>query len=51
MFELFSTKEEARTFVRGFEAAIELIDDDHAICQEPILTTTGEWRVDYDYHV
>jgi hypothetical protein len=49
--ELFSTKEEAAAFVRGFEAAAEMIDDDHVICQEPELTTAGEWRVDYDYLV
>jgi hypothetical protein len=50
-FELFSTKEAAAAFVRGFETATTLIDDDHAICQEPEQTATGEWRVDFGYHV
>jgi hypothetical protein len=49
-FELFRTKEEALAFVKGFETAVSLIDDDHAIYQEPTMELTGEWRVDYGYH-
>ncbi len=51
-FELFGTKEEALAFIRGYETAVNLIDDDHtSVSAHPILTVVGEWRVDYDYYV
>jgi hypothetical protein len=50
-FELFSTKSEATEFVRGYQTAIDLIDDDHTFVTGPELTAAGEWRVDYGYHV
>jgi hypothetical protein len=49
-FELFSTKDEALAFVRGFEAAVAVIDDDHTSVTAPEQTATGEWRVDFDYY-
>jgi hypothetical protein len=50
-FELFSTIEEAFAFIKGYEAAIELIDDDHTFVSGAKPTGLGEWRVDYDYYV
>lgn len=50
-FELFATKEQVDAFVSGFEAAVNLIDDDHATIFETTQLTTGEWRVDYGFIV
>ncbi len=50
-FELFATKEQADAFVSGFEAAVNLIDDDHATISETTQLATGEWRVDYGFIV
>lgn len=49
-FELFHTQEEAIAFVKGFEIAVELIDDDHAVCQYPRLIGPNEWRVDFSFY-
>jgi len=48
---LCGTKEEALAFVKGYEAAINLIDDDQTFVLYPVLTAAGEWRVDFNYHV
>ena len=51
-FELFGTKEEALAFIRGYEAAITLLDDcETAVSAHPELTAADEWRVDFGYHV
>ena len=49
-YELFTTKDEALAFARGYETAINLIDDDHTFVSEPTQTTDGLWQVDYGYH-
>jgi hypothetical protein len=50
-FDLFGTKDAALAFVQGFEAAVTLIDDDHAFCEPPFQTVTGDWKVEYGFHV
>jgi len=51
-FELFSTKDEALSFIRGYEAAIGLLDDgETTVSAHPTLTLTGEWQVDYGYPI
>jgi hypothetical protein len=45
--ELFASKDEAFVFIKGFEAAIETMDDDHGFINEPEQLHTGEWVVTY----
>ncbi len=48
-FELFPTKDEALAFVKGFRAAVDVIDDDHAFVGEPEQELTLEWRVNFSH--
>ena len=50
-FELFPTLDDANLFIRGFETALELADDDHLQIDKPYQIETGEYRVDYRYCV
>ena len=45
--ELFGAKDFAESFVQGFKAAIDTVDDDHAFCNPPEELSTGEWSVTY----
>src|SRR5271157_4948232 len=47
-FELFATRDEALAFVKGVETAIEMLDSDHlSVSAHPVVTSEGDWRVDY----
>jgi len=45
--ELFGSKDLAEMFVLGFQAAVDMIDDDHAFCNSPEELSTEEWSVTY----
>lgn len=48
-FELFSTKDQADTFVQGFRIALEMADYDQCFVNYPESLPTGEWRVEFGY--